>query len=504
MYYILNSYEEKIIYKKMFSKCLSKFTKESFHLNKISVSKLKLINIYKTKKFHNRNSYNCISNKHIHKKIQSTTETTNAPSTQGKSLTTSQEAEESQDNDKISIIVTLFDDKLGILHEVLQIFAKNNINLSFINSKPSKFTSLVSKRVDFYIDIERPKSDTLLYKAIDGLKKYCENLEFYESEEVAWFPKSREDINLIAKQIKKVENEILKPDHPGYNDKEYLNRRIEIANISRNALIGKDYPDIKYSEEEIRVWTEMWDKLTPLHQKYACHEFIENFQTFINDNNLKRDHIPKLKDISNYIQKRTGFIFRPVARVLSLREFLNSLAFKVFSTMQYVRHQSTPLFSREPDIIHEILGHATMFANQDFCDYCQELGLASLGATDEELTRLGRIYEYTIEFGLFNQNGARKIYGGGILSSYQEIEWCMAIPENNNIKYDSDFNIEKIANFPFNPNKCQNVYFITPSFKKMKEVVIKYNNSIKRPFNVSYDVDSNRVLLDRKVNIKKL
>ena len=184
--------------------------------------------------------------------------------------------------------------------------------------------------------------------------------------------------------------------------------------------------------------------------------------------------------------------------MLTAREFLNSLAFNVFSSTQYLRHHSKPLYTPEPDIVHEFLGHAPMFANKDFCDFSQEIGLASLGASDEEITKLGTLYWFTVEFGVCIEDGKQKIYGGGILSSPSEIEWAASEKPKFH-----EFEIEKIVTFPYTITDIQNNYFLAPSFKKMKELVIKYSDSIKRPFNVSYNVDTKRIIIDRKVNVKK-
>jgi phenylalanine-4-hydroxylase len=399
--------------------------------------------------------------------------------------------------DKTGLIFSL-KDRPGVLADALSIFSKNKVNLTYINSKPSKFSGN-NKSVDFFVDLEGKLSDKNIQSAMEELKALSNNVSVFKTEEVPWFPKSIQDLNMMGRSVLSV-GDMFTPDHPGLLDEEYKRRRQEIVHTSNsyNLEDGDKLPVVNYTEKETNLWSFMWDNLLPLQQKYACREFNDSLKAFIKEAGFSREKIPQLSAIYKFLKNSTNTIYRPVGGLLTQREFLNGLAFRVFHSTQYIRHHSAPLYTPEPDIIHEVLGHAPLFANKDFADFSQEIGLASLAASDEDIEKLGTIYWFTIEFGVCLQENERKIYGAGILSSPSEIEWAMSDKPQT-----LPFDIHKMANQPYNVYEFQKYYFLAPSFAEMKKAVVKYSESIKKPFNLTYNTEKQIVEIDRHIVTRK-
>jgi phenylalanine-4-hydroxylase len=214
----------------------------------------------------------------------------------------------------------------------------------------------------------------------------------------------------------------LDADHPGFRDPEYRTRRNEIATLAvRAAEIGEPCL-VDYTDTERATWGVVFDRLTTLYPTHACREYNQAFA----DLGYTRDDIPQLQDVSRFLSDRTGFRLQPVAGLVSPREFLGALSRRVFCATQYIRHSSQPLYTPEPDVVHELMGHAVMLAIPEFADLSQKIGEGSLGATDREILQLSTLYWFTIEYGVLWEGDALKAYGAGLLSSFGELEHCLS------------------------------------------------------------------------------
>jgi phenylalanine-4-hydroxylase len=211
----------------------------------------------------------------------------------------------------------------------------------------------------------------------------------------------------------------LASDHPGACDPAYRERRNHIAARAVAWKPGDPIPRIEYEEAEHEVWRIVSRELAPKHEKYACREFREAAHALA----LPTDRIPQLDEVSAGLEPLTGWRYHAAAGLVPLREFLGSLGERVFHSTQYVRHGAMPLYTPEPDLIHEVIGHGNLLASPRFAAIKREAGRAAQRVeTDAALQFLADVFWFTIEFGVLREDGEVRAYGAGILSSYGEIE----------------------------------------------------------------------------------
>ena len=211
----------------------------------------------------------------------------------------------------------------------------------------------------------------------------------------------------------------LADDHPGANDPEYRRRRNEIAAAALAWRAGQPVPRVDYTEEEHSIWRTVSRELAPKHERLACRAFREGKARLA----LPADHVPQLDEVTAGLQPLTGWTFHPAAGLVPLDEFYGSLADRVFHSTQYLRHPSGPLYTPEPDIVHEVIGHGNLLADPAIAEVKRLAGEAARRCeTPESLQYVADIFWFTIEFGVIWEEGELRCYGAGLLSSYGEIE----------------------------------------------------------------------------------
>jgi phenylalanine-4-hydroxylase len=390
---------------------------------------------------------------------------------------------------RVSLLIEL-DDRPGALADVLGYFSRHGVNLTHIESRPAR-----DRRFDFFVDCEGARGERPVEAVIAALEQHACKLLVLDERRVPWFPRHVSELDRIANHTLDAGAD-LESDHPGFNDKQYRERRAMIDRLARNYRHGDEIPKVDYTREEIATWREILQHLMPLQRKYACSEYLRAYDVMARECGYRENNIPQARDVNAFLQSRTGFRLRPVAGLLSPRDFLNGLAFRVFFSTQYIRHHSKPLYTPEPDVCHELIGHAPMFAEPAFAELSQEIGLASLGASDDDIERLSRCYWFSVEFGLVREQDALKAYGAGLLSSYGELEYACSKKEAELLPWDP----EDAAHREYPITEYQPLYYVAESLPEARKRMSDYCRTLARPFYARFHAATDAIWVDRAVS----
>jgi phenylalanine-4-hydroxylase len=254
---------------------------------------------------------------------------------------------------------------------------------------------------------------------------------------------------------------VLGDSHPGVADTAYRARRNAIAAAATDWRESDPLPVVAYTDDEHDVWATVSRELEPLHERLACREFLIGQARL----QLPTDHIPQLHDVSADVQELTGFRDHPAAGLVPLRDFYGSLADGVFHSTQYIRHHSVPLYTPEPDVVHEVLGHGNCLASDRFAALYRSAGQAARRVeTEAALEFVSKVFWFSLEFGVLREDGRLKTYGAGLLSSFGEIQE-MAQAEL------LDLDIGRMGTQQYDITHYQPLLFCAESFDHVEEVI---------------------------------
>lgn len=234
----------------------------------------------------------------------------------------------------------------------------------------------------------------------------------------------------------------------------------ERLTVAAPFLIEQDWA--AYTPEQHAVWSELVSRQMPQLREHACREYLEGFEQI----GLQEDRLPDLKSVSARLRPRTGWQSTPVSGFLPADAFFEMLAARMFPTTTWLRSRDSMGYTPEPDIFHDVFGHVPMHAHPVFADFLQHYGkvCASLMHDPVALERMGRLFWFTVEFGLIRQDGEVKVYGSGLISSHGECSRVLA--GGCEVK---DFNLKAVMTQEFQTGEMQPVLYAVESFDQIYE-----------------------------------
>lgn len=215
-----------------------------------------------------------------------------------------------------------------------------------------------------------------------------------------------------------------------------------------------------YTPEHFEVWRILFERQMSNLQNTVTEKYIQGLQKI--DFNAAR--IPNFEHTNQRLEQLTGWHIQAVPGIIPDKDFFVLLNQQKFPATCWLRKMSQLNYIEEPDMFHDVFGHIPLLTDPHYCRFLS--GLSSIALQyihrPEMIELMSRIYWFTIEFGLKLENGQRKIYGAGIISSSGETEYCMG-PEPEVLPFD----VEQVMGTAFYKHSIQNKYYIINSFEQL-------------------------------------
>lgn len=216
----------------------------------------------------------------------------------------------------------------------------------------------------------------------------------------------------------------------------------------------------QYTQEEHAMWRMLFERQSKLVPGRACKEYMDG----LNGLGITLDGIPDFERVSDLMEKRTGWRLVTVPGLIPEKNFFEHLTHRRFPVTYWIRPPEKMDYLQEPDVFHDLFGHVPLLVNPIFADYMHAFGEGGLKALSlDGLNYLGRLYWFTVEFGLIRTDDGLRIYGSGIVSSKTETVYCLESPIPNRIGFDP----MRIMRTDSRIDALQETYFVIDSFEQL-------------------------------------
>lgn len=224
-----------------------------------------------------------------------------------------------------------------------------------------------------------------------------------------------------------------------------------------------DLPSSDYSEAEHELWRRLYERQSRLVSRYACREFLDGL-----NRTACASGIPDLRVINEDLHRASGWQLVAVPGFIPDEQFFRHLAARRFPVTVWLRKPEEFDYLVEPDIFHDFFGHVPMLFDRRFGDFMQRFGAQGLQAIQAgALSRVARLYWYTVEFGLIETAEGLRAYGAGILSSGGETPYAVDSTEPVRVRFD----LHRCMRTAYRIDAFQHTYFVNRSFDELLDAV---------------------------------
>lgn len=215
-----------------------------------------------------------------------------------------------------------------------------------------------------------------------------------------------------------------------------------------------------YTAQEHATWDKLFARQAQMLRGRVAPAFLDGLEVL----RMTRPGVPDFEELSERLQKLTGWRVVAVPGLVPDEDFFRHLANRTFVAGRFIRTPEQLDYLQEPDVFHDVFGHVPLLANPVFADYMQAYGEGGLKSLRHgAMHRLARLYWYTVEFGLIRDGGDLKIYGAGIVSSFGESLFALDDPSPNRIALD----LRRVMRTNYRIDDYQQTYFVIDSFEDL-------------------------------------
>jgi phenylalanine-4-hydroxylase len=236
------------------------------------------------------------------------------------------------------------------------------------------------------------------------------------------------------------------------------------AHAASDWTIAQDWD--RYTPEEHATWDILFERQAKLLPGRASEAYLKGLDAL----RLSTSGIPNFEELSERLMKLTGWQVVAVPGLVPDAVFFDHMANRRFVAGNFIRRRDQLDYIQEPDVFHDVFGHVPMLADPRFADYLEAYGRGGNRALElGALKQLGRLYWYTVEFGLIAEPEGLRIYGSGIVSSSAESIFALEDPSPNRIGFD----LKRVMRTDYRIDDFQQNYFVIPSFDELLRVTVE-------------------------------
>ncbi|MES2058791.1 MAG: phenylalanine 4-monooxygenase [Pseudomonadota bacterium] len=221
-----------------------------------------------------------------------------------------------------------------------------------------------------------------------------------------------------------------------------------------------------YSAEEHATWDTLFERQATLLPGRASNAYLRGLDVL----KLSKPGIPDFEELSERLMRLTGWQVVAVPGLVPDDVFFDHMANRRFVAGNFIRRPDQLDYLQEPDVFHDVFGHVPMLADPVFADYLAAYGRGGQRALGlDALKYLGRLYWYTVEFGLIAEPEGLRIYGSGIVSSFAESRFALDDPSPNRIAFD----LARVMRTDYRIDDFQQNYFVIPGFDELLRLTVE-------------------------------